>query len=232
MPLRTLRSQLPFRTLDAAMLLPVKLHEALGLNRKSGPITSLHIFDFDGTLVRTPGPVEGKTRYLAGTGSPWKGGWWGRIESLSPPVLDSPCPSSLVIRTVFNEMEDVISRSETAVGVVVTGRITPLRPAVLRILDEICIAAKNDTVPEGKSFLHPDAIFTHPGGRLQTIDFKRLLFRTLLTSEPLKNCEIRDIHIWEDRKHHADIFATELSDELRECCGVRTTVHFVPETMT
>lgn len=232
MPIRTAPSKLPFHKLFGAMELPVKLPEALGLHRKAGPISSLHIFDFDGTLVRTPGPAEGKARYQAATGRPWKGGWWGRIESLLPPVVDSPCPSSLVIRTVFDELEEVVSRSETAVGVVVTGRIKPLRPAVVRILDEICIATKNDTVPDGRSFLHHDAIFTHPGGRLQTIEFKRLLFRTLLTSEPLKNCTIRDIHIWEDRKEHAEIFATEVSDELRELCGVRTAVHFIPESAT
>lgn len=216
-------------TKATTMQLPVRLPEALGLHRKAGPITALHVFDFDGTLVRTPSPEEGKARYQAATGQAWRGGWWGRPESLSPPVIESPCPSSLVIRTVFHELEEVVTRSEMSVGVIVTGRIKPLRPAVLRILDEVSIAAKNDTVPEGQSFIDPDAVFTHPGGRPTTLEFKKLLFRTLLTTDPLVNCKIEHLHIWEDRKEHAEIFATDVAEELRELRGVTTTVHFIPE---
>lgn len=213
------------------MELPQAFSAALGLERKVGPISSLHVFDFDGTLVRTPGPAEGKSRYHAETGQKWKGGWWGRPESLCPPVLPSPCPSGYVIRTVFNELEEVITRSESAVGVVVTGRIKPLRTSVVRILDEICVAAKNDTVPEGVSFLNHDAVFTHPGGRMTTLEYKKALFHTLLTQEPLSNASISELHIWEDRKEHAEIFATELSDDLRNATGVNTTVHYItPET--
>lgn len=210
------------------MQLPPTLSAALGLERKAGPISSLHIFDFDGTLVRTPGPVEGKARYHSETGRQWKGGWWGRLESLSPPVIPSPCPPDYVVRTVFKELEEVLTRSETAVGVVVTGRIKPLRNAVLRVLDEVCVAAKNDTVPEGTSFLHQDAVFTHPGGRLSTLEFKKALFHMLITEEPLAKIAITELHIWEDRKEHAEIFATELSDELRNLTGVNTTVHYIP----
>lgn len=37
---------------------------------------SLSIFDFDGTLFRSPSKPEG-----------WEGGWWGRPESLLPPFV-------------------------------------------------------------------------------------------------------------------------------------------------
>lgn len=211
------------------MKLPSNLHKALGLGRKTGPITSLHIFDFDGTLVRTPGPEEGKRKYLLETGQVWKGGWWGREGSLSPPVVESPCPQSLVIRTVFDELEEVVTRSQTAVGIVVTGRIKPVRGAVLRILDELCIARNNDTVPTGESFIHHDAVITHPGGSHTTLQYKQLLFRTLLTTGPLQSCNISEVHIWEDRKEHAEVFATTLSDELRQLTGANTTVHFIPK---
>lgn len=211
------------------MELPARFSRALGLQRKAGPITSLHIFDFDGTLVRTPGPEEGKRKYMLETGKPWSGGWWGKPGSLSPPVVESPFPQSLVINTAFNEMEEVITRSQTAVAVVVTGRIKPLRPAVLRILEEVCIATRNDTVKTGESFLHPEAVFTHPGGRYTTLEYKKALFKTLLTTEPLSNCPIQDLHIWEDRKEHAEVFASETTDLLRRLKGVNTVVHFVPK---
>lgn len=213
------------------MHLPADFSTALGLQRKAGPVTTLHIFDFDGTLVRTPGPVEGKPRYEKATGKPWKGGWWGRTASLTPPVLKSPCPSSLVIDTVFDELEQVVTRSQTSVAVVVTGRISHLRKEVLRVLDEVAIGRKNDTVPKGQSFLHHDAVFTHPGGNMSTLQFKTALFKHFLTSGPLAKLKITQLHIWEDRKEHAEVFATEFTEQLYALTGVKTTVHLItPDT--
>lgn len=214
------------------MELPQNFSTALGLHRKAGPITTLHIFDFDGTLVNTPGPEEGKRKYFEATGNVMKGGWWGRAESLSPPVVESPCPPSLAIRSVFNKMEEVMTRSQTEVGVVVTGRITPLREYVVRILHELCRSCENETVASGQSFLHPDAVMTHPGGRPSTLDFKQDIVKVLLTSEPLVRCDMKELHIWEDRKEHAEFFATVLADKVRVATGgVETTVHFVPELL-
>lgn len=211
--------------------LPSSFRTALGIHRKTGPITTLHVFDFDGTLVRTPGPEEGKRTYLLATGKIWKGGWWGRPESLSPPVVQSPIPQTHVINSVFSELEEVVTRSQTAVAVVVTGRIKPLRPSVLRILDEVCVSRQNDTVSRGHSFLHHDAIITHPGGAIQTLDFKQQLFKQLLTSDPLVQCDIKQLHIWEDRQEHAEVFSTTFTDEVRTLANVETTVHFVPSTL-
>lgn len=215
----------------AVMELPLSFRTALGIPRKSGPITALHVFDFDGTLVRTPGPEEGKPAYLLATGRPWSGGWWGRPESLSPPVVPSPFPRARVIDSVFSELEEVVTRSQTAVAVVVTGRVKPLRPAVLRILDEVCVARQNDTVPRGHSFLHPDAVITHPGGPLKTLDFKQQLFKQLLSSEPLIQCSIKQLHIWEDRLEHAQVFSTTFTDEVRTLADIETTVHLVPSNL-
>lgn len=211
--------------------LPLSLRTALGIHRKTGPITTLHVFDFDGTLVRTPGPEEGKPAYRLATGKSWRGGWWGRPESLSPPVVLSPFPQNRVIDLVFSELEEVVTRSQTAVAVVVTGRIKPLRPAVLRILDEVCIARQNDTVPQGHSFLHHDAVITHPGGGINTLDFKQQLFKQLLTSDPLLQCSIKELHIWEDRLEHAQVFTTTFTNEVRTLANIETTVHFVPSTL-
>lgn len=211
--------------------LPSSLRTALGIHRKVGPITALHIFDFDGTLVRTPGPEEGKPKYLQATGKLWAGGWWGRPESLCPPIVESPFPQSQVVNSVFSELEEIVTRSQTAVALVVTGRIRPLRSSVLRILDEVCISRRNDTVPLGRSFLHPGAVFTHPGGGLSTIEFKQQLFKQLLSSEPLVHCGIKYLHIWEDRQEHAVVFSTSFSDEVRDLSNIETVVHLVPSTL-
>ncbi|CAN8074144.1 unnamed protein product [Agarophyton chilense] len=213
------------------MDLPPRLARALRLHKKLGPIQSLHVFDFDGTLVRTPGPEEGKRRYKLETGKEWKGGWWGRAGSLLPPVVESPFPACRVVRTVFEQMEEVVTRSQTAVGVVVTGRIQPVREPILRILDEICIGAKNDMVASGESFLEHEAVITHPGGRRTTLEFKEDLFRQLVMEGPLASCPLKELHIWEDRVAHAEAFATDLTDELLKLKAIKTTVHLVtPET--
>lgn len=213
------------------MQLPNNFSEALGLSKKTGPITALHIFDFDGTLVRTPGPVEGKAKYVLETGQSWSGGWWGRLESLCPPVVDTPYPTARVVNTVFDKMEEVMTRSQTEIGVVVTGRVMSLRPAVLRILDEICISRRNESVPSGDSFLNHDAVFTHIGGRLTTYEFKTQLFKLILTSDPVAKLDISEVHIWEDRREHADPFATSFAEELRLLTGIKTTVHLVPASL-
>lgn len=213
------------------MELPQHFGRALGLHRKTGPIDSLHIFDFDGTLVRTPGPEEGKAKYTSVTGREWTGGWWGKAGSLAPPVVQLPVPQGMIIKTAFNQMEEVVTRSQTAVGIVITGRIRPLRANVLRILDSVCIQAKNDTVRTGESFLHHNAIMTHPGGRMHTLEFKTSLIKAILTSEPLSKCPIKHVHIWEDRQEHAEFFSTTLKDDLRRVARVDTTVHIVtPQT--
>lgn len=206
------------------MELSPRLSRALKLHKKAGPIHSLHVFDFDGTLVRTPGPVEGKERYKLVTGTQWKGGWWARAGSLLPPVLESPMHQSRIVKSVLEQMEEVMTRSQTAVGIVVTGRIEPVREPVLRILDEICVV-------DGKPFIDHEAVITHPGGTRTTLEFKSQLFKQLVTEGPLSSCPIKEVHIWEDRKEHAEIFATDLNDELYKVKAIKTTVHLVtPDT--
>lgn len=194
------------------------LRQALGIHRKTGPISTLHVFDFDGTLVRTPPPTIGKPLYLRETGKQWKGGYWGDLKSITPPVIPSPLPNHFIIQSVFQELRDVVLNSQTSVAVVVTGRIRPLRNAVLRILDEICIEDNN-------KWLNHDAVFTHPMGRLTTLQWKMNLFQQLVDE-----LNVNHLHVWEDRQEHANVFANDLKQLLNEK-GIHTTVHFVPQNM-
>ena len=49
---------------------------------------TLYCFDFDGTLVHSPMPHEGKDIWLKETGIVWPyNGWWGKSESLDSDVF-------------------------------------------------------------------------------------------------------------------------------------------------
>lgn len=207
------------------MVLPEQLSEAMGLNQKAGPIRALHVFDFDATLVRTPSPEDGKQAYFRATGTPWpRPGWWGHADSLSTHVLPSPLPSSFIVSSVFEEYEDVSLRSQTAACVVLTGRISKLRPAVLRVLHDAALTHC------GTSFVKEDAVFTNPGGKA-TLPFKTALIRELLEFGPDQLRTVRELHIWEDREEHAKHFDTTFADVVFAETGVQTTVHFVPASL-
>jgi len=49
----------------------------------------LSVFDFDGTLVNSPLPEEGKKEYKEKTGQDWPhAGWWGQPMSLDSEIFD------------------------------------------------------------------------------------------------------------------------------------------------
>ena len=51
----------------------------------------LAIFDFDGTLISTPLPDEGRVAYKEKTGKDWQHkGWWSKPESLDQTLFDMP----------------------------------------------------------------------------------------------------------------------------------------------
>ena len=92
----------------------------------------LVVYDFDGTLFNSPDRLEGEAIYVRETGQnlPFKG-WWGKIESLSPPfVPQSPAPEHYnlkVLATYFENKKD--SRI-----ILMTGRPYKLRHRVEEIL--------------------------------------------------------------------------------------------------
>ena len=56
------------------------------------------IYDFDGTIFNSPDREAGELAYLEATGNMFPfPGWWGRIESLMPPVIpEKPGPEWLI----------------------------------------------------------------------------------------------------------------------------------------
>ncbi len=75
----------------------------------SGP-TKLYIFDFDGTLFRSPAEP-----------ALWKGGWWGNEASLSPPCVPQTPEEDWWISDTVSQAKAAISDPST-LSVLMTGR--------------------------------------------------------------------------------------------------------------
>lgn len=116
----------------------------------------ISIFDFDGTLVNTPTDTpDNRTLYEKATGLPWlinkelalelskklhrhvgiRRGWYGRPETLEPPLVPDPAPSEMFISEICNELAISKNDPET-LTVVMTGRHAGLKKQVLRILSD------------------------------------------------------------------------------------------------
>jgi hypothetical protein len=95
-------------------------------------ITKLEIFDFDGTLVDTPLPDEGKDLYQNKTGKPWPHqGWWGRVESLDTTIFDMkviPMTKSLYLKAMVDD---------DSLKVMLTGRLRKLSKEVETVLQKL-----------------------------------------------------------------------------------------------
>jgi hypothetical protein len=79
------------------------------LELQGGP-TKLYIFDFDGTLFRSPSEP-----------ALWKGGWWGKEASLSPPCVPQTPEGDWWVSEVVSQARAAISDS-SALSVLMTGR--------------------------------------------------------------------------------------------------------------
>ena len=122
-------------------------------NRSQRMATQLDIFDFDGTLFRNPhDSPENRLKYEKATGLPWainkeqsleltkkhgkfigvRRGWYGRKETLEPPLVPDPAPKSFFIP----EPCEALLKSKVdpdTITVLMTGRHAGIKNQVLRI---------------------------------------------------------------------------------------------------
>lgn len=150
----------------------------------------LVIYDFDGTLFRSPDREEGSSLYFEATGNHWPhAGWWGRIETLQPPVVPEPIPEALWIQeTVEAHQKDV--QDKDAFVVLMTGRPYKNRRRVQEILSS-----------KGLEF-HREYYRGMRGqtGR-DTFDIKVNIIEQELFHDGLNSLEI-----YEDRQEHLSAF--------------------------
>lgn len=199
----------------------------------------LAVFDFDNTLFRSPTPEEGKSKYEKLTGMPWfidkkisweltkklgrfipmRKGYWGRPETLEPPLVPDPAPSEMFIHEVCAEF--LKSKKEMGVEtLILTGRHLGLKNHVLRIADDgglVKIHRKRSK--QGEYFcevIDADVTCLFLGnngpaaavGKLRrpkpstTLDWKLWIIEQYIDLNP----DLEVIEIWEDRDEHVKEF--------------------------
>lgn len=150
----------------------------------------LVVYDFDGTLVDTPLPEDGKVLYESKTGKKWPHvGWWGKEDSLNGDIFEIK-PIQMVIDSYNKEKLD--SESLT---LMLTGRMNKLKYSIKKILDKLDLKFDLYHYNYGDS---TDVC------KLKTLD--RIL---------LENKSIDKIEMYEDRESHVIIFK-KWGDELVE----------------
>lgn len=100
--------------------------------KAKGQPTVLNVFDFDGTLMNSPLPEEGKAKYKELTGQEWPHrGWWGQIDSLKPFDV-KPIEST---KDLYNQY----SVLPNSVNVLMTNRLAKFEPVVKEKLSGLYI---------------------------------------------------------------------------------------------
>ena len=206
--------------------------------------TQLDIFDFDGTLVRTPlDTSENRRKYEKDKGLPWiinkdlsrklsakhgkhigmRRGWFGRKETLEPPLVPNPTPKDLFIREACDAFL-ASKAAEDSITMLMTGRHAGIMSQVLRICgDGKLIEIKNRGVKDGKLFVDcvdpkvvcwfmgqngPDPEGHKPN---ETLPWKMWIIEQYVRLYP----DLETINIWEDRSEHIKEFKElgELMDQ-------------------
>ena len=153
-------------------------------------IKKLSIFDFDGTLIDTISPEEGKKIWKEKTGTdyPHKG-WWGKRETLDIDIFEN------------KPFDDIVADFNQAVGepntytALCTGRIVPLKKEVHAILNKYGFVF--DEV-----VLNGDKRFVKKGEANDTLAFKIRFLDDLVSRFP----NLEELEFWDDRDKHNPTF--------------------------
>lgn len=108
-------------------------------------ITRLSFWDFDGTLMDSPVPEEGRAKWKEVTGSdfPHPTGWWSKPESLDDEVFDiKPFPA------VLSQLNDDNARTDTKT-ILLTNRDIKLAPQVKHLLNKYNIHFDGFSMKDG-----------------------------------------------------------------------------------
>jgi hypothetical protein len=211
----------------------------------------LNIFDFDGTLVRTPCDTpENRRKYEEAHGLPWlisksqsvqltrkhkrhigiRRGWWGRRETLEPPLVPDPTPADLFITSTCKAL--LASKADPdCVSIVMTGRHRGISNQVLRILDDGGLVKVVRRPSQGDKlfidladenlqvyFFGDDGPRPNGNKPTSTLPWKIWMIDQFLSIYP----ETQLLEIWEDRIEHVEEFR-----QLNNCIEPNVEVHFV-----
>ena len=151
------------------------------LNESIENITKISIFDFDGTLMKTPHPEEGKKEWENFYNKDYPHiGWWSKPESLDDAVFNIE-PIESTVSSYIKEKEN-----PNTLVIMLTGRLPHQNDQIVELLslhniffDEYHYKETGDTL----------------SSKLNTII-------TLLNRYP----NVSSIEMWEDREPHAISF--------------------------
>lgn len=157
------------------------LEEADAVQSLSSGPEILSIFDFDGTLFRSPAKP-----------ALWKGGWWGKPESLNPPCVPQVPDSDWWISDVVGKAKEYQSNPR-AITVMMTGRgaeafssrIDELLSGVGLNFDQVLLSDSYDTVA-----------------------FKSGEIRKILEQTP----SIKEVDIYDDRGSYIEQYKAVISE--------------------
>jgi hypothetical protein len=148
------------------------------------------IYDFDGTLFYSPDRETGERRYFEATGRKFGfEGWWGREESLIPPIVpDRPSEEWWVANTIAAYRRD--ASDENTEVVLMTGRPFKHSPRVIELCEQ-----------NGLKF-HSHYFRGQPGqqGR-DTLEVKSNFIK-----QDIMHRNLAILEIWEDRPEHVSSF--------------------------
>lgn len=182
-------------------------------------MNKVEIFDFDGTLVRSPTrscvihvPNVGKMqaeklydKWLADKKMPkrkWSG-WFGRSETLLHPIFPRPLQKEMLIEEVAQRFLQSKENPDVHT-VIMTGRHMGLMHYVLDILFGYELLTKEDL----KYQKVETQFFQRSKKTPETLDWKKeKIF------DYASNC--KEIEIWEDRQEHVEAFI-QFGEELKE----------------
>jgi len=148
------------------------------------------IYDFDGTIFHSPEREQGELSYFNATGEFFPhAGWWGKNETLIPPIVPQIPDSSWYLQETLKAHREDSLRDDTEV-ILMTGRPYKNRHRIL----EICDLA-------GLKF---DRHFFkgQPGQKgSDTFSVKRNFIQ-----DHIFHPELKVLEIWEDRPEHVSNF--------------------------
>lgn len=151
------------------------------LNESIENITKISIFDFDGTLMRTPHPEEGKKKWENFYNKDYPHiGWWSKPESLDDAVFNID-----TIETTINDYKKEMETPNTLV-IMLTGRLSHQHDQIMELL-------------KFHGIVFTEYHYKESG---DTLNSKLNSIIKLLNRFP----QVNHIEMWEDREPHSIAF--------------------------
>jgi hypothetical protein len=147
------------------------------------------IYDFDDTIFKSPTREQGEIDYFKLTGNKWPHvGWYGRVETLSPPLVPQIPPRSFLIESTYQAfLKD--KQNPQAKVILLTGRPYKMRHRIQEILSNFGMVFDQEFYRGQPGTTGSD-----------TFQIKMNIIRGLLTPE------IELLEIYEDRPEHVSGF--------------------------